>query len=204
PLGALQCHLGDLGVILHRFIKRGTDDFTIDRAAHIRHFFWSLTNEANHQVHIRIVAGNAVGDRLHQPCLTGLRWRDDETTLSASDWGHEIEQTGAEQVRHGFEMDLRQREDRCELVEIRSAAGRRRIDTVHGLHTEQAEELLVVLRRANLATDAIASAQAEPADLALADVNVIRSWQEALSTKEAEAIFNDLEDAITKDVALLF
>src|SRR5699024_2194988 len=57
---------------------------------------------------------------------------------------------------------------------------------------------------ANLATDAIASAQAEPADLALADVNVIRSWQEALSTKETEAIFNDLEDAITKDVALLF
>ena len=83
PLGALQRHLGDLGVILDRLVERGRDDLALDRALHVGHFFRPLADQADHQVHVGIVGGDAVGDRLEQKRLAGLRRRDDQSALPA-------------------------------------------------------------------------------------------------------------------------
>ena len=66
-------------------------------------------------------------------------------------------------------------------IEVRAAAGGLGIDAVDGFDPQQAEELLVVLRRAHLAGDAVAGAQAEAANLRLRDVDVVRARQQARS-----------------------
>ena len=50
-------------------------------------------------------------------------------------------------------------------------------------------------RGADRAGDAVAGAQAEAADLARADVDVVRARQQAVAAQEAEAVVDDVEDA---------
>ena len=66
-----------------------------------------------------------------------------------------------------FEIDQLEREDRRQRIEVRPAPRNFGIDAVDRLDAEQAEELLVVLRRAHLAGDAVARAKAEAANLRL-------------------------------------
>ena len=124
--------------------------------------------------------GDAVGDRLEQHRLAGLRRRDDQSALPAPDRRDEIEQPGREDVRLRFEVDQLEREDRRQRVEVRAAACGFRVDAVDGFDPQQAEELLVVLGRAHLAGDAVAGAQAEAANLRLRDVDVVVARQEPL------------------------
>ncbi len=53
-LGSLERHLGDLGVVLDRLIECRRDDLAFDRPPHIGHFFRSLADQADHQVHVRV------------------------------------------------------------------------------------------------------------------------------------------------------
>ena len=76
-------------------------------------------------------------------------------------------------------------------------------DAVDRLDAQQAEVLLALLRRPHLAGDEVAGAQAEPADLRLRDVDIVRPGQEALLPQEAEAVLDDIEHAGAEDVALL-
>ena len=99
PLGALQRHLGDLGVVFDRLVERGGDDFAFDRALHVGDFFRPLADQADHQVHVGVVGRDAVGDRLEQERLAGFRRRDDQTTLALADRRDEVEQPGREDVR---------------------------------------------------------------------------------------------------------
>ena len=55
--------------------------------------------------------------------------------------------------------------------------------------------------RADGAGDAVADAQAEAADLAGADVDVVRAGQQAVAAHEAEAFVDDVEDAAGVGVA---
>ena len=75
------------------------DDFAFDRAPHVGHFFRPLADQADHQVHVGVVGGDAVGDRLEQQRLAGFRRRDDQTALSATDRRDQVEQPGGEDVR---------------------------------------------------------------------------------------------------------
>ena len=60
---------------------------------------------------------------------------------------------------------------------------------------EHAPVLLGLARGAHGARDAIADAQAEAADLAGADVDIVRAGQQAVAAHEAEALVDDVEDA---------
>ena len=44
-LGPLQNHFGHLNMIICRFVKGGTDDFTFNRSLHIRNFFRTFVNK---------------------------------------------------------------------------------------------------------------------------------------------------------------
>ena len=146
------------------------------------------------------VGADAVGDRLQQHRLAGLRRRNDQTALPAANRRHQIEQPGGEDVWRRFEVDQLQGKDRGQRVERWAPARRLRIDAIDGLDAQQAEELLVVLRRAHLAADPVAGAQTEAADLRLRDVDVVRAGQESRAAQEAEPILDDLEDAVAEDL----
>ena len=49
----------------------------------------------------------------------------------------------------------------------------------------------------------IAGAEGETPDLGLGDVDVVRAREQPLAAQEAEAVLDDLEDALGEDVALL-
>ena len=103
----------------------------------------------------------------------------------------------------GFQIDQLERKDRRQRVERWPSPRRLGIDAVDGLDSQQAEELLIVLRRPHLTTDPIAGAQSESADLRLRDVDVIGSRKESLAPQEPETIFDDLQDAVAEDLAVL-
>ena len=85
--------------------------------------------------------------------------------------------------------------DRREVVEDRPAAGRLDVDAVDRVDAEEAPVLLLLARGADGARHAIADAQAEAADLARADVDVLEARQEAVAAHEAVALVDDVEDA---------
>ena len=83
----------------------------------------------------------------------------------------------------------------------RAAAGGLGVDAVDRVDAEHAPVLLRLARSADGAADAIADAEAEAADLARADVDVVRARQQAVPAEEAEALVDDVEDAAGVGVA---
>ena len=69
------------------------------------------------------------------------------------------------------------------------------VDAVDRVDPEHAPVLLGLARRADGARHAVADAQPEAADLARADVDVVRAGQQAVPAQEAEALVDDVEDA---------
>ncbi len=74
-------------------------------------------------------------------------------------------------------------------------AGGLGVDAVDRVDPEHAPVLLGLARGADGARHAVADAQAEAADLARADVDVVRARQQAVAAEEAEALVDDVEDA---------
>ena len=91
--------------------------------------------------------------------------------------------------------------DRGQVAEDRAAAGRLGVDAVDGIDPEHAPVLLAFARGADRAGDAVADAEAEAADLARADVDVVRAGQQPVAAQEAEALVDDVEDAARVGVA---
>ena len=69
------------------------------------------------------------------------------------------------------------------------------VDAVDRVDAQQAPVLLAVLGARGRAGDAVAGPQPEAADLARADVDVVRAGHEAAPAHEAVAVVDDVEDA---------
>jgi len=80
-----------------------------------------------------------------------------------------------------------------------------RVFEIEGVDLEQRKVTLAFLRRANVAFDGVASAQAETADLAGRDVDVIGARQviRFRRAEEAEAVRQHLNDTFADDINLL-
>ena len=84
--------------------------------------------------------------------------------------------------------------DRREIAEMRTPAGRVRVDAVHRVDAEQAPVLLALARGAHRSVDAITDPQPEAADLAAADVDVLGPWHQPVAAEEAVALVHHVED----------
>jgi hypothetical protein len=71
-LGALDGQLGDRGVVVGRTVEGGGDDLTLDRALHVGDLLGALVDEHDHEVALRVVDRDRVGDRLQDDGLAGL------------------------------------------------------------------------------------------------------------------------------------
>ena len=194
-LGDLEGHLGDVGVVLGRLVEGRGDDLALDAAAHVRDLLGPLADERDHEEDLRVVGADAVGDLLEEHRLAGLRRADDEGALALAERVDQVDQALAEVLGIGLEVDQLVRVDRGQVTEDRPATGRLGVDAVDRVDPEHAPVLLGLARRADGARDAVADAQAEAADLAGADVHVLRAGQQAVAAHEPEALVDDVEDA---------
>ena len=203
-LGAFQHHLGHASMRLGWLIKCGTDDFGLDRAFHVGDFFWSLTDQGDHQVGIGVVFGDRVGDGLEEHGFAGFRRRDDQAALSATDGCHQVNNAPGDIRRNRFQVEHLAWENGCQEIEMRATFGDFRVHAVNGFYAQQAIVLFVILRWTNLAGNHISCAQAEAANLRLRDVDIHIAGQETLLSEETEPVFNDFQHACAENVALLF
>ena len=88
------------------------------------------------------------------------------------------------------------RVDRGQVAEERPARGPCSVSTPLTESTRSRPQYFSASRGARTAPDdAVADAQAEAADLARGDVDVLRARQQAVTAHEAEALVDDVEDA---------
>ena len=175
--------------------KVEADDLALDAAAHVGDLLGPLADERDHEEDLRVVGADAVGDLLEEHRLAGLGRADDEGALALAERVDEVDEPLAQVLGVGLEVDQLVRVDRGQVAEDRPASGRLGIDAVDAVDPEHAPVLLRLARGADGAGDAVADAQAEPADLAGADVDVLRAGQQAVAAHEAEALVDDVEDA---------
>jgi hypothetical protein len=100
-----------------------------------------------------------------------------------------------------FELEPLRRIERRQVVEVDAMPDLLRLVEIDRVDLEQREIALAVLGRADLALDRVAGAQAEAADLARADIDVVGARQVVGlgRAQEAEAVLQDLEHAVAED-----
>jgi hypothetical protein len=163
-LGPLDGELGDRGVVFGRTIESGGDDLTLDRSLHIGDLFRALVDEHNHQVDLRIVLRDRIGDRLQNEGFTGFRRRHDEPALTFSNRGDQIDDAGGQLAGIRFQAQALLRVEGGELAEFdpvcrlfdRQAVDRFNFDDRVVLLTAV---VVVLLRLANGADDGVTLAQ---------------------------------------------
>ncbi len=173
-LRALESELRDARVVLRGLIECRREHLALDGAADVRDFLGPLSDEHDHDVDVGMVPGDAVRDVLEQLRLAGLGRRHDERALAIAEGVHQVDEALAEVRAVDLEVEHLVREDRHEVLEHRPALGLLRVDAVHGLDAQKAEVLLGVFRGSRLAGHEVAGPKTEAADLARADVHVLR------------------------------
>src|SRR5512139_2825796 len=117
---------------------------------------------------------------LQQHGLAGARRRDDERTLALADRSYNIDDPGGE-VLLGWILVFHSEPlvgiERRQVVEVDLVARFLGVLEIDRVDLEQREITLSFFRRANMAFDRVAGAQAETTDLAWRNVNIVRPGQ---------------------------
>ena len=202
-LGLLDHHLRDLHVALRRLVEGRRDDLALHRALHVGDLFRPLVDEQHDEVHLGVIGGDRVGDRLQQHRLAGARRRDDQPALALAERRHQVHDARGQVLGIGFEPDAFLRVERRQVLEEDAllAAGRRL--EVDRLDLDQREVALAFLRRPDLPGDGVAGVQIELADLRRRDVDVVGPGEVVVvgRAQEAEAVGQHLEHALGEDEA---
>src|SRR5262249_1644946 len=117
-------------------------------------------------------------DILQQYGLAGTRRRNNQRALSFADWCDDVDNMrrsillGLILVFH-FESLIGV--ERCQVVEIDLGTRLLRIFEIDRIDLEQGEIALSFFRRANMSLDVVAGTQAETANLAWRNIDVVRS-----------------------------
>ncbi len=156
-----------------------------------------------------VVAGDVGRDVLQHDRFTGFRRCHDQTTLPLADRRAEVDHTAGQifgGTVTGFHHQTLGREQRRQVFKQNFVLGVLWAVEVNRVDLEQSEITLAFFGRANLANNGVASAQVKAADLAWGNVDVVRAGQVRGigGTKEAEAVLEDLQHAITGDFLTAF
>ena len=207
-LGLFDDHLADLNVPARGFVERRADHLDVqalDGALHLGHFLGPLVDQQDDDVALGMVAQDAVGDLLQEDGLAGARRGDDQAALALADRRDQVDDAHVDLLGVGFEHQPAVGMQRRQVVEdhfLREDVG---IVVVDRLDAEQGEVAFVLLGRANLPGDDGAGAQAETANLARRDVDVVGAGEIVVvgAAQEAEAVGQDFERAFAEHQAVL-
>ncbi len=205
PLGLLDHHLGDLHVARGGLVERRGHDFAAHGARHLGHFLGTLVDQQHDQIHVGMVRGDRGGDVLQQHRLAGFRRRDDQAALAFADRRDQVDDARRQVFARAvaaLELEPLGRMQRRQVLEQNLVLRAFRRIEVDLADLQQREVALAVLRRTDQAGDRVAGAQVEAADLARADVDVVRPGEIRAvgGAQEAEAVLQDLQHAVAVDV----
>ena len=159
-------------MVFDRLVEGGAVHLSADGAAHVCDLFRALADERDHDPHVGMVDGDAVGDLLKYGGLAGLGGRDYQSALSSAGGGEQVYEACGEVSRGGFELEPVEWEDGREALELGAVAGGVGLDAVDLLDSDESEVSLAVFWRTYLSDEVVAGAQSESADLGLRDVDV--------------------------------
>ncbi len=207
-LGLLDHHFGDLHVARGRLVEGRGNHLALDRALHVGDFLRPLVDQQHDEEHLGVIGGDGVRDVLQQHGLAGARRRHDQRALAFADRRHDVDDAGREILLGRilvFHLQPFVRIERRQIVEVDFVLGLLGVFEVERVDLEQSEIAFAFLRRADVAVDGVAGAQAETADLAWADVDVVGAGEVVRfrRAQKAEAVGQHFDDAFADDVDLL-
>ena len=196
PLGALQHHLGDPGVVLRGLVKGRVDHLALDGALHVGHFLRALVDQQHDQVNLGIVGDNGVGNLLQKRGLARLGLGDDHAALALADGRDHVDQPQRDVLALGaLQPQPLVGVHRYQGIEGPAMARHVRRLAVDLADVDQAHRAVAQLLGAGLAHHVIAGAQVEAANLRRRDVHVPVAGQVVVHAQKAVALGVDLQDA---------
>ena len=196
PLGALQHHLGDPGVVLRGLVEGGVDHLALDGALHVGHFLRALVDQQHDQVNLGIVGDNGVGNLLQKRGLARLGLGDDHAALALADGRDHVDQPQRDVLALGaLQPQPLVGVHRNQRIKGPAMARHVRRLAVDLADVDQAHRAVAQLLGAGLAHHVIAGAQVEAANLRRRDVHVPVAGQVVVHAQKAVALGVDLQDA---------
>ena len=119
-LGFFNHHFGHLDVAGGGFVESGGDDFAAYGTAHFGYFFRAFVNQQDDEFGIRVVGGDGMGDVLQHHGFARFGRGNQKCTLSASDWGDEVDGAAGEvffRLDVAFQLELFGWEERGKVFE---------------------------------------------------------------------------------------
>ena len=159
----------------------------------------------HHDVRIGMVRQDAVGDLLKQDRLAGTRRCDDHTALAEAERSDQIDDAHVDFVAGGLEPDPTLGVQRGQIVEADLLAELVGVFKVDRLDAKQSEVPLVFLGRPDLPRDDGAGFEAEAANLAGRNIDVVGAGEIVVvrASQKTEAVGQNLERAFTVHEAVL-
>ena len=148
----------NLNVTVCRLIECGSDDFCVYCAAHIGNFLRSLVDEQHHEISLRMVCRNSIGNVFHKDSLTSLWLCHDECALSLTNRREEVNDACA-WVCGGTvasEVELLFWEERGEMFERDAVADFLRLTSINLSYCAECEIFLSVMWRTYEAVNHVA------------------------------------------------
>ena len=177
PFRLLDDHFSNLHMPRGWLVEGGADDLALHRSKHVGDFLRALVDQQHDEDHVRVVVSDGVGDLLEEHCLAGERRGDDHPPLALPDGRKQVHNAGGHVLPVMFQVEPTVRMQRRQVIEKGLLLGQLRVLEVDGLHANEGEVLLVVLRRPDLSGHRVACAEIEALDLGMGDVDVVGTGQ---------------------------
>ena len=178
--GFFDHHFSDLDVTRCRLVKGRGNHLTLHGTLHVSHFFRPLIDQQDHQITIRMIALDGMGDVLQQHGFTGPRRRHDQSALALAERRDDIDDpTGT--IFHGrigqLHIEAAFRIKRGQIVKVNLVTSRFRILEINRRDFQQRKIAFAIAWTADLAFDRITRTQPELPDLGRRHIDIVRSGQ---------------------------
>ena len=198
--GFLQYHLGDLHMTGRLLVESRRHDLGLHVASHLGHLLRTFVDQQHDQVHLRMIVGNGIGNRLQQHRLAGFGLGYDQTALPFADRREQVDHpTGDIVVPVARQIEFLGREQRSHKLELHTVAHLLRTESVDAVDLDQRKIFLALFRGTDRPLNRIAHFQTEQFDLRRRDINVVRRVQVIIvgRTQKAIAVGHDFEHALS-------
>ena len=151
----LQSDGRNLYVFFSRFIKSRSNYFCLYTSFHIGNLFRTFIDQYDHQVTFRMICGNGICNFFQQHRFTGFWLCNDQSTLSFTDRRKQVHDPGTVTIRSCKQIQLFEREKRCEIIERNTVAYIFRTFAIDGFDFQQSKIFFTFFWRTNCSINSI-------------------------------------------------